>query len=64
MIKRLVKWLYFHDEQCEIAKIKGINRFLVDYPGGQRKSISPVWDWIRIKYLVKRIFTTESEVGK
>lgn len=61
MLKKFFTWLYFKDDKITIVKVKSWNVFLVD-KGGQRMTVSPVWDRQRIKYLIlHRLFKMPME---
>jgi len=50
MVKKLIKWFYFNEEDYIIVKIKSLNTFLVDSPSGQRMTVTPIWDKARFNY--------------
>lgn len=68
---RIIEWICCFDEyesygysgviyKHKIVKIKSWNWYLVDCVGRQgrafgRKTVSPIWDWKRIKHLLCRV---------
>jgi len=60
MIERVIRWLYFEEGET-LVKIKGFNTFLIDSRGKRRSTISPVWNMVRVKRILKRIFGMDDE---
>jgi hypothetical protein len=63
--QRLFRWFDLIGERDKLVRVKSWKPYwdgrhlswptiLVDQDGYQRRTISPVWDWVRVRSLFKR----------
>jgi hypothetical protein len=52
---RLHQWIFFQEEDLKIISMHFPGTFLVDSKGGERSTVTPIWNWPRVRHLIIRL---------